>query len=369
MATRATASTPPEAETSGEVSRSAIVAMRGYHAFRIDGYSTTTSARSTPFRAGGRTWHVEYRAGWSRRDNTDFITVYLSLDDDVGEAEAVMAQATFTLLDHADGNKPVPEYSRTTARIDFSVRRSCGIGRFISMEELVRSEHLKNDSFTIGCHVITTMDESPSVLVPPPDMRHQLGDLLSTKEGADVELLVGGESFAAHRCVLAARSPVLKSKLSGPTKKRTIQIDGMEPRVFGAMLTFIYTDAWPSPPSRTTEHHEPGEEATMAHQLLVAAEKYGLPRLKLICENKLCGHINTRSVLSILAIAERHRCACLKAACMEFLGSSGAHLRAAIETDGGLDYLARRCPGVIKQLMLTVIGRDLEKQMEEMHVN
>ncbi|KAF0918725.1 hypothetical protein E2562_025846 [Oryza meyeriana var. granulata] len=80
----------------------------------------------------------------------------------------------------------------------------------------------------------------------------------------------------------------------------------MEPRVFRAMLTFIYKNAWPSPPSLTTEHHEPSEEATMAHQLLVAAEKYVLPRLKLICDKKLCGHINTRSVLSILAVAERH---------------------------------------------------------------
>uniref|UniRef100_A0A0E0M8Z3 MATH domain-containing protein n=1 Tax=Oryza punctata TaxID=4537 RepID=A0A0E0M8Z3_ORYPU len=73
-----TSRTPmPEAVGPGEVSRSAVVAMRGYHAFRIDGYSTTTSARSTPFRAGGRDWHVEYRAGWSRRDNNDFVFVYL----------------------------------------------------------------------------------------------------------------------------------------------------------------------------------------------------------------------------------------------------------------------------------------------------
>uniref|UniRef100_A0A0E0M8Z5 BPM/SPOP BACK domain-containing protein n=1 Tax=Oryza punctata TaxID=4537 RepID=A0A0E0M8Z5_ORYPU len=64
-----------------------------------------------------------------------------------------------------------------------------------------------------------------------------------------------------------------------------------------------------------------------------------------MCEDKLCGHISARSVLSILAVAERHRCGCLKHACMEFLGSSGAHLRAAIEEGfDGFDYLARRCP-------------------------
>uniref|UniRef100_A0A0E0M8Z4 BTB domain-containing protein n=1 Tax=Oryza punctata TaxID=4537 RepID=A0A0E0M8Z4_ORYPU len=98
------------------------------------------------------------------------------------------------------------------------------------------------------------MDEPPSILVPPLDMLRHLGDLLSTKEGADVELLVGGESFAAHRCVLAARSPFFEAKLSlsaaAPTKNRIIQINGMEPRVFRAKLALIYTDAWPEPARR-----------------------------------------------------------------------------------------------------------------------
>jgi speckle-type POZ protein len=68
--------------------------------------------------------------------------------------------------------------------------------------------------------------------------------------------------------------------------------------------------------------------------LLVAADRYNLERLKLICEDRLSRHINVASAATILAIAEQHNCRGLKEACFKFLSTS--HDSECIHADGRL---------------------------------
>jgi len=117
------------------------------------------------------------------------------------------------------------------------------------------------------------------------------------------------------------------------------------------MLAFIYTDTWPDMGGQ--------DESAMAQRLLAAADRYGIQRLKLMCEDWLCGHIDTGSVAAILALAEKHRCAVLKKACMEFLGSTAA-LFAAMGTKE-FESLALSCPTITKELICNVIVRNKEK--------
>ncbi|GJN20693.1 hypothetical protein PR202_gb08098 [Eleusine coracana subsp. coracana] len=81
------------------------------------------------------------------------------------------------------------------------------------------------------------------VSVSPPDLHHHLGDLLQSEKGADVVFSVAGQTFSAHRCVLAARSPVFSAELHGLMKegdtKCVVHIDDMEAGVFKALLRFI----------------------------------------------------------------------------------------------------------------------------------
>lgn len=72
-------------------------------------------------------------------------------------------------------------------------------------------QHFRPWSILLGSH-----EESPPtfVSVAPSDLHRHLGDLLKTEKGADVVFEVGGHTFAAHRCVLAARSPVFSACLS-----------------------------------------------------------------------------------------------------------------------------------------------------------
>ena len=53
-------------------------------------------------------------------------------------------------------------------------------------------------------------------------------------------------------------------------------------------------------------------------KLLAAADKYGLERLRLMCESHLCKSLSVRSVAQLLSFAEEHHATELKAVCLRF---------------------------------------------------
>ncbi|KAL6643071.1 hypothetical protein ACP70R_021252 [Stipagrostis hirtigluma subsp. patula] len=275
---------PAAGDIDGPLSASAIVGAveTGHHLLHIDGYSHTKELpngkfiKSCPFSAGGRSWRIAYYPNGDDSDSAEFISVFLNYAGSV--AEPVKARARFALLDLV--GKPVPTHIRTTK---------------------FHSGHLKGDRFTIKCDVIVAKElraeerkpTSLLVVVPPSDLHRHFGDLLADEEGKDVTFQVAGETFKAHRCVLAARSKVLKAQVFGKMKESTtgavIRVDDMDAQVFRSLLHFVYTDALPDCPDMNEL-----EEAAMAQHLLVAADRYNLERLKLICEDRLCGHVTPR---------------------------------------------------------------------------
>ena len=172
-----------------------------------------------------------------------------------------------------------------------------------------------DDGFTIRC-VLTVVEESEpedvtAIAVPPSDMHQHFERMLKDGRGADVAFNVDGQLFRAHRCVLAARSPVFAAELFGPMKEKDtaepIKVDGLEPCVFEELLLFMYTD-------RISDDGKRGavDKNAAAQHLPVAADRYGLDRLRQMCEAKLCRGIDARTVATTLALAEQHRCAHLK---------------------------------------------------------
>ena len=93
---------------------------------------------------------------------------------------------------------------------------------------------------------------------------------------------------------------------------QVLRIDNMEPRVFEALLHFIYSDTLPE----VSEEDKVG----MAQGLLVAADRYAMERLKLICGDLLCSYIkDARTAVTTLDLADKHGCRRLKEACMKYL--------------------------------------------------
>uniref|UniRef100_A0A0A8Z8F4 Uncharacterized protein n=1 Tax=Arundo donax TaxID=35708 RepID=A0A0A8Z8F4_ARUDO len=129
-----------------------------------------------------------------------------------------------------------------------------------------------------------------------------------------------------------------------------VHIDDMEAQVFEALLYFMYTDSLPQTKNEKKGEEEEEEEDVMSQHLLVAADRYNLERLKLICEDKLCKYIDVGTVSTILALAEQHHCHGLKKACFDFL-SSPTNLRAVAATEG-FKHLSRSCPAIMEQLIV-----------------
>ncbi|KAL6643066.1 hypothetical protein ACP70R_021247 [Stipagrostis hirtigluma subsp. patula] len=360
---------------------SAIVATTaiGSHVLKIDGYSRTKGLatgvhlRSCSFPAGGYSWHLAYLPHGDCAERADSVSLFLVLDDAPAAGGPVLAQFTMSLLDRA--GRPVPSYTKGSTLYQFAGPGAYwGFSSFIRRDALEKSRHLRDDSFSVRCDISVVTEfraedaassaasaaaaaAAPAfVTVPPPDWPRHFGDLLSSEQGADVRFRVGGEDFAAHRCVLAARSSVFKAELFGAMKEgaeaHCVEIDDMRADVFRNLLYFIYTDTLPEP-----AEPKPGreEEALMAQHLLVAADRYGMERLKLMCEDSLCRHIDVSTAATTLALAEQHHCQGLKEACFEFLKSPGA-LDAVMATDG-FDHLTISCPSLIKELMSKLAAR------------
>jgi speckle-type POZ protein len=131
---------------------------------------------------------------------------------------------------------------------------------------------------TIRC--IVTVTKEPRTVVKrnipeaeQPTVRDHLEHMWKEGEGRDVTFSVCGHLFSAHRCVLAARSPVFKAELFSPMKEKAAQciiIDDMEPRIFEALLHFVYTDSMIH-----DNDNKKGKTTTYQH-LLVAADRYGV---------------------------------------------------------------------------------------------
>jgi speckle-type POZ protein len=227
-----------------------------------------------------------------------------------------------------------------------------GISRFHHEEGPGGINYLKDDCFRVRCDLtvskeIRTEVTSQFVTVPPSDMNQHIGRLLSSVVEADVTFQVSEETFAAHRLVLGARSSVSMAELFGPIKERNsslVQIDDIEPRVFRAMLHFIYTDALPE--------MDKGDIVAMAQHLLVAADRYDLQRLKLMCEHKLCECINTSTATTTLVLAEQHGCKGLKEACFKFL-KSPCNLKKIMDSDE-FQHLTSSCPSLLDELLANV---------------
>ncbi|KAG2585117.1 hypothetical protein PVAP13_6KG231900 [Panicum virgatum] len=192
-------------------------------------------------------------------------------------------------------------------------RRRCGTGS-TSGTRLV-DEHVKDGQIRFLCTIRVSRDGSSSIPAPPSDIVKHLGELLDTEDGTDVSFAVGGETFHAHRALLAAR----------------------------AMLRFMYTDALPG------DDGELGGDSPreMFERLLAAADRYALDRLKLLCAQKLWEDVSVDTVADTLACAEMYSCPELKHKCNGFFAVE--NFKKAVLTEGFV-RLVQQFPAIIFEL-------------------
>ena len=87
-----------------------------------------------------------------------------------------------------------------------------------------------------------------------------------------------------------------------------------------ALLHFIYRDTLPEDDEflEASSSSVPSLPDSLPAKLLAAADKYDLPRLRLMCESVLCKDISVHSVSHMLALADLYHAADLKSVCLKF---------------------------------------------------
>ncbi|KAL6654227.1 hypothetical protein ACP70R_007692 [Stipagrostis hirtigluma subsp. patula] len=345
-----------------------VLTVRGYSGIR--GLGVGNGIRSVTFAAGGHRWFIRLYPDGFNADCAGWVSVVLHLDHRRGAGDddvSVNARFEFGLLDQVTG-EPAPSRTMVSPTQTFSStgNLSWGYYQFVTAKDLESSRGLMDgDAFRIRCEVTVVTVRAEHAPAPPPpfpaaaaaaaaadpspDLHRHLGILLATGLEADVAFNVAGEKLRAHRVVLAARSLVFREKLLGSLRdaEDQIEVDGVEPTVFRAMLRFVYTD---TVPEMDDEADNGGDKRVMAQRLLVAADRFRLQRLKLICEDVLCSFVDASTAATFMVLAEQRGCRRLKEGCFEFLRSPG-NMKAVMESDG-FDHLMSSCPSLVKELLL-----------------
>ncbi|XP_015062477.1 BTB/POZ and MATH domain-containing protein 4 [Solanum pennellii] len=350
-------------------SRSVTETVNGSHRFVIQGYSLAKGMgvgkhiASDTFTVGGHQWAIYfYPDGKNPEDNSTYVSLFIAL---ASEGTDVRALFELTLVDQSgkEKHKVHSHFDRSLESGPYTLKyrgSMWGYKRFFRRALLENSDYLKDDCLKINCTVgvvRSTIDIASlqPIQVPDSDMGSHFGMLLENMEGCDVVFSVAGEKFHAHKLVLTARSPVFRTELFDELMgdKQEIIVTDMEPRVFKAMLHFIYRDSLVDEEIEDTSSSSiPSVTDTLTAKLLAAADRYELTRLRRVCESHLCKDISVNSVSRTLALADRYHATELKAVCLRF---AAENLAAVMQSDG-FEYLKENCPSLQSELLKTVAG-------------
>ncbi|KAM0847373.1 hypothetical protein ACQ4PT_055053 [Festuca glaucescens] len=253
----------------------------------------------------------------------EHISVFLRLDTDPGTAGVKSSRSFRT--DDPSGKAPSTVLASDIITIYTNECKSWGYRKFITVKS-AKSRYMAHDgSLTIHCDVevtkavcttsaSTTTIAAPIIIVPPSNIASHLEQLFVSGQWSNVTFHVEGSKIHAHWLIIAVRSPGLFFAVVRPTTKRgmvpkrVIRIVNMKAAVLRAVLHFVYTDELP-----------PVDDAVVAGEMLAAARRFRLERMKAMCENLVSQLVTKDNALSMLELAWRHRCKELKLYCSEFI--------------------------------------------------
>ena len=190
-----------------------------------------------------------------------------------------------------------------------------GWPNFVSQKDLLE-KYVKEDSLTLNCKLTYEVENNISLQakVPrleEPDEDHitrQLGVLLNTGRMSDISFVIERQKFKAHKNILSTRSQIFSEmfEINGMVSPlETLKIEDCEPKVFEAMLRFIYTD-------------EISETEEIAKKLLPLAKKYQVKLLQKKCEEILLNYISTENCAEMLLLADTQEALLLKKDALDY---------------------------------------------------
>jgi speckle-type POZ protein len=310
------------------------------------------------FTASGYDWFLEYYPlGCRLENNGSHDSLYLCLENEV---KKIIVEYSFQVLD----KKGQFITLCNSIVVNFTTDDSAwGYQKFLPIDT-IEELYCVNGTLGVSCSIRVLTD--PKVVGTYPGGLCKDIEKFWKKERFDVTFEVEGESISAHRFILAARSPVFESKLFGPmadAKMELIKINKMKAEVFKALLHFVYTDELAK--GESSDHETLSVE--LLQDLFVAANRYGIKKLTLLCEDELEKNLSVDTVVATLLLADRHSRAKLKKKCLEF-ASSPENFSLVALTEGYLNIMPG-APLLVAELSEMVIFWFEKKQRTYWHIN
>lgn len=257
--------------------------------------------------------------------NQEFIGVHLFLKESGDKKKEVRAHYTISVLDSMGNKRFTGECSKPEGRIFKAGTEGHGYKLLCPRDAIFRPDNKllgDENSLNIRCEVtvfgeIRHLPPKPDFFSPFPNelkeahsLSTHLSKFLYANYAKDVTLICKDTDFRidAHRAILMARSEVFCAMFDHEmVEKKTNQVilDDIDGDVLAAMVHFMYTDTVP-------------KLAELADSLLVAADRYQLGKLKIMCEEQLLKDIDIDKVGHLLTIADVTNAEELKKACLEF---------------------------------------------------
>ena len=173
-------------------------------------------------------------------------------------------------------------------------------------------------SLTIVCDVTVFPEQ---IKVPRCSLSDDFAQLFDNQKFSDITLSVNGTEFQAHKNILAVRSPVFAAMFEHDMEEKQsgkVEIHDFDGDVIKEMLFFIYT-------GKVLNLDK------MADNLLAAADKYQLDRLKAMCEKTLRNNLSIENASELLVLSDLHNAEQLKTQTIQFINENGTSV---IETEG-----------------------------------
>lgn len=291
--------------------------------------------KSSTFSAGTNDklkWLLRINPKGLDEESKDYLSLYLLLHKCETKGE-VRAKFKFSILNAKREEVKIMESQRAYR---FVAGKDWGFKKFVKRDLLMDETGglLPDDKLTIYCEVNVVTDNkeytgqvtSLQSQVPTCRLPEDLEELFNSQDLSDVTICANGKEFKAHKAILAARSPMFRGMFSHDmkeTKLNRVDVPDVDADVLQEMLRFIYTGK--SLLEQRLQNKEQRDQKELerdqhlAIELLQAANKYQLDRLKLICEEALLRTLSAESVAEILALADLYNASQLKRRAIEFI--------------------------------------------------
>jgi len=146
--------------------------------------------------------------------------------------------------------------------------------------------------------------------VPRSTIVGEFASLVANQQYSDVTFVVEGKRIPAHKviCIRCDYFRVMFATDHGfkESQENEISIGDIRYEIFLMLLRYIYTDR---------------QDITLssAMELFIAADRFGIERLKSMCENKMLAAVTIESVAELFAAAELHNASSLYSRCLYFI--------------------------------------------------